>query len=58
MGSSIEYDYSVTCVAAKADWYIPGMRWSRGGASARSNGERIWPLVGWVCGRGFVAVNF
>ena len=38
---SLEYEYSVTSVAAKVAWYIPCVRWSRGGMSARSDGGRI-----------------
>ena len=53
MVSILEYEYSVTHVAAKADWYSPYVRWSRGGVSARSDGGIILWVVGWVCGRGF-----
>ena len=53
VGSSLEYKYSVTRGATKAAWYSPCKRWSLGGASARSVGEKgIW-VVGWVFGRGF-----
>ena len=53
MGSSIDDEYIVTCVAAIAAWYSPYVRWSRGGVSARSDGGIILWVVGWVCGRGF-----
>ena len=56
MGSSLDDKYSVTCVAAKAAWYIPYMIWSRGGASGRIIGGGgnmggklgVWKGVLWV----------
>ena len=52
MVSRLEYEYSVTCGAAKTAWYCLCVRWSLGGASARSVGKKgIW-VVGWVFGRG------
>ena len=41
VGSSLEYEYSVTCAAAKTAWYSPCVRWGRGGVSASSDGERL-----------------
>ena len=50
---SLEYRYSVTHEAAKAAWYSPYVRWSLGGAIARSaGGKRRWVVV-WVFGRVF-----
>ena len=34
------------------------MRWSRGGASGRSNGNILIWVVGWVCGRGCDGIEF
>ena len=42
----------------KAAWYIPCVRWSRGGASGRSDGGRLIWVVGWVRGRGCVGIEF
>ena len=53
MGSILEDEYSVTYVAAHAAWYRLCVRWSRGGAIARSDGGRIFWVLGWVYGRGF-----
>ena len=36
--SSLDEEYSVTCVATKVVWYIPCVRWIRGGDSGRSYG--------------------
>ena len=58
MGSSLEDEYSVTCVAAKAGWYSPCVRRIGGGASAKSDGGIILWMVGWVCGKGFVGCEF
>ena len=58
MGSSLDEEYSVIHVAAKATWYIPGMRWIRGGASVRIAGERVGWVVGWACRRGFSGCGF
>ena len=41
VGFRLEYKYSVTRVAAKVDWYIPCVRFSRVGESASSDGGRI-----------------
>ena len=38
LGSSLDYEYSVTHVAAKETCYSPCVRWSRGGASGNSVG--------------------
>ena len=58
MRSSLDDEYSVTCVATKVAWYIPCVIWSRGGASGRSDGGRLEWVVGWVYGRGFVGIEF
>ena len=58
MGSSLDGECSVIRVASNVAWYIPCVRWSRGGVSARSDGERIFWVVGWVCGRGFFECDF
>ena len=41
VGSSPEHKYSVNRVAAKAAWYSPFVRWSRGGAITKSDGWRL-----------------
>ena len=53
VGSILVYEYSVTCGAAKAAWYIPCVRWILGGASERGVDGRVRWLVGWVFVRGF-----
>ena len=50
LGSSLEYEYSVTHEAAKTAWYSPCVRRSLGGASGRSLGGKVRWVVGWVCG--------
>ena len=58
MRYSLDYEYSVTCVADKVAWYSPCMGWSRVGSSGRSfGGIKIW-VVGWVCGRVFCGCVF
>ena len=42
----------------KAAWYSPGVRWSWGGASGRSDGGCLKWVVGWVCGRGIDGIGF
>ena len=39
MGSSLDEEYSVTCVATKVAWYSPCIRWSSGGAIGRTVGK-------------------
>ena len=58
VGSSLDDKYSVTCVATKVAWYIPCVIWSRGRASGRSDGGILEWVVCWLCGRGFVAMDF
>ena len=58
MGSSLDEEYSVTCVATEVSLYSPCVVWSRGGVSGRSNGGRLEWVVSWVCGRGFVGIEF
>ena len=42
----------------KAACYSPCVRWSRGGASVRSDsGILVW-VIGWVCVRGCVGIEF
>ena len=53
VGSSLEYEYSVTHGAAKAVWYSPCVRRSLGGVSGRNLGGKVRWVVGWVCGRMF-----
>ena len=53
VGSSLEYEYSVTHGAAKAAWYSPCVRRSLGGVSGRNLGGKVRWVVGWVCGRMF-----
>ena len=48
----------MTCVATEVAWYSPGVMWSWGGAIGRSNGGVLEWVVGWVCGRGFVGIEF
>ena len=48
----------MTCVATNLDWYIPCMRWIRGGISGRIFGSGKILGVGWVCGRGFYGCIF
>ena len=58
MRSSLDDEYSVTCVATKVAWYIPCVIWSRGGASVRSDGGcKVW-VIGWMYGRGFYGYGF
>ena len=51
VGSSLEYEYSVTHGDAKAAWYSPWVGRSLGGVSARILGGKVIWVVGWVCGR-------
>ena len=53
VGSSLEDEYSVTCVAVQAAWYSLCVILSRGGAIARSDGGRIFWVASWVYVRGF-----
>ena len=57
VGSNLEYEYSVTLVAAKVAWYTPCVILSRGGTSEMSDGGIIWWVVGWVCVRGLLGIN-
>ena len=58
MGSSIDDEYIVTCVAAIAAWYSPYVRWGGGGASGCIVGGGTGCVVGWVCGREFSGCVF
>ena len=53
MGSSLEDEYSGTCVADKVDCYITYMIWIRCEESRRSVGGGKILMEGWGCGRGF-----
>ena len=53
VGSSLEYEYSVTHGSLKETWYSSCVRRSLGEASGRSLGEKVSWVVGWVCGRMF-----
>ena len=53
MGYSLDDEYSVTRVVAKAAWYSPCVICSMFGASTRSVSGIIGWVVGWGCGRGF-----
>ena len=55
-GSSIDGEYSVTCVAPVMAWYSVCVMWSRGGASGMSDGGRLKWVVGWVVTRGFFGI--
>ena len=44
VGCSLDDEYSVTRVVAKAGWYSPCVRWSRAGVSGRFFGG----IIGWV----------
>ena len=58
MVSSLDDKYSVTRVATEVAWYGPFVMWSRGGAIGRSDVERLRWVVGWVCRRGVVVIEF
>ena len=58
MGSILDNEYSLTRVATEVAWYSLCVIWSKGGASGRSDVGRLEWLVGWVCGRGFVGIEF
>ena len=58
MLSSLDDEYSVTHVATEVASNILFVMWVRGGASGRSDGGRLVWVVGWVCGRGFVGIDF
>ena len=51
VGSSLEYEYIVTCGAVKAACYSPYVRQSLGGVGARILGGIVRWVVGLVCGR-------
>ena len=51
MGSSLEYEYSVTYGAVKEAWYSPCVRQSLVGASAMIMGGKVRWVIGCVCGR-------
>ena len=58
MGSSLDDEHSVACVAAEVAWYSPYVRWSRGGAIVRIIGGKTGLVAGWGCGRGFSGCVF
>ena len=58
LGCIIDDEYSVTRVSAKVAWYIPYMKWSRGGTSRKSVGWGQGWVLSWECGRGFYGCDF
>ena len=58
MGSSLDEEYCVTCVATEVSLYSPCVVWSRGGVSERRDGTILEWVIGWVCGRGSVEIEF
>ena len=46
VGSSLEYEYTVTGTAVKAAWYIPCVRQSLSGVSDRILGGKVRWVVG------------
>ena len=58
VGSRLDDEYSMTCVAVTVTWYISCMRWIRGGTNVRSvGGGKLWVVV-WVCGSEFFGSDF
>ena len=56
--SSLDDEYSVTCVATEVAWYSPCVMWIRDGDIVRSDGGILEWVLGWVYGKGFIWIEF